>query len=534
MSTAPPTFAEWTGRTIDERYRIESLLGEGGMGAVVLAHHLRLDKKVALKVILPQFAGDGAIADRFAREAMASAKLEHPHIVTALDYGTLPEGGAYLVLQLVRGPSLREAMEGRGPDFRFAVEVGAQIADALVAAHSGGIVHRDLKPENIVLETRGGETQQVVRVLDFGIARLVGAEASAGAQLTRIGMIVGTPGYMAPEQALGEAVDERADLYALGVILWELSTGQTLFTETEFTALVTRQLTTTPDALATLVDVPETLSALVTSLLSKKDARIASASDVREQLREIGRVSATPRATPAETFARGATMAAISEAVQIAAVPQGQASPTLVPNFTSEPTPRERLSELVAMLTATFVALPNNARYALLATGALALCVMLAMFGSFAFGSTPEPVAVTAPLKIHHVVVPISVPLPNAPQAAPSSPPVSTSETDFTLLSTSSSRTERRDAATRLHDASSPGSLGALVAEFELERDCDDRRVLLESIVALRDDRVVPFLTRVEDSPRRGCGLFRRQDCLSCMRSDLEAALVTFGAAPAP
>ena len=544
MSEVVFSFAEWTGRTIDERYRIESLLGEGGMGAVFLAHHLRLDKKVALKVILPQFAGDGEIADRFAREAMASAKLEHPHIVTALDYGTLPEGGAYLVLQLVRGPSLREAMEGRGPDFRFAVEVGAQIADALVAAHSGGIVHRDLKPENIVLETRPGETQQIVRVLDFGIARLVGAEASAGAQLTRVGMIVGTPGYMAPEQALGEAVDERADLYALGVILWELSTGQTLFTESEFTALVTRQLTTAPDALATLVDVPDALSTLVTLLLSKKDARTASASEVREQLREIGRSSAAPL-VPADSFARGETMHAGVSAAHAAVsavhaavsavpmgLPSGQAAHTFAPGSApaSSPSPSERITQL----TTTFAALPTHARYAALAAAALALCIVFAVFLSF-LGSSPTA---TAPPKPHNVPVATTVPTPpTLPATLPIVPPapvVSTTELDFALVSTGSSRSGRREAAMRLRGESTPGSLAALVAAFELERDCDDRKRLLRSIVTLGDARVVPFLTRFEESPRRGCGMFRRQDCLGCMRGELEEALATFGAAPAP
>lgn len=538
MSNAPPSFAEWTGRTIDDRYQIESLLGEGGMGAVFLAHHLRLDKKVALKVILPQFAGDGAIADRFAREAMASAKLEHPHIVTALDYGTLPEGGAYLVLQLVRGPSLREAMEGRGPDFRFAVEVGSQIADALVAAHAGGIVHRDLKPENIVLETRPGETQQVVRVLDFGIARLVGSEASAGAQLTRVGMIVGTPGYMAPEQALGEAVDERADLYALGVILWELSTGQTLFTESEFTALVTRQLTTAPDALTTLVDVPDALSTLVAVLLSKKEARTLTASEVREQLRAISRASAAPLPS-LDSFARGETMHASISAAHVAVLP-GQAANTVAPAVSTSgpatpasPTPAERI---VALLE-TFSALPSNVRYGVVAVAGLVACTMLAVMLSFMSG--PSAVTPTLPPKQHNLPVAVRQAPPTAPTVPvmPTLPPVpvvTSTETDFALVSTSSSRTERRDAATRLRDAATPGSLAALVAAFELARDCDDRRPLLQAIVALGDARVVPFLTRIEDSPRRGCGLFRRQDCFGCMRDELEAALTTFGATPAP
>jgi serine/threonine-protein kinase len=509
VSEVPPSFAAWTGRTIDDRYRIESLLGEGGMGAVFLAHHLRLDKKVALKVILPQFAGDGAVAERFAREAMASAKLEHPHIVTALDYGTLPEGGAYLVLQLVRGPSLRAAMEGRGADYRFAIEIGAQIADALVAAHAGGIVHRDLKPENIVLETRPGETKPVVRVLDFGIARLVGTEAAAGAQLTRVGMIIGTPGYMAPEQALGEAVDARADLYALGVILWELSTGQTLFDEPEFTALVTRQLTTTPDALLSRVEVPEGLSDLVARLLAKKDARIASAAEVRDQLR--GLAGMPPRASN-ENLAQAKTMHA--EAARF--TPQVHAAPTPAPAPSTDP----------GALAASLKTVPKSARYAALGLTALSLCVISAgvasVFTAPATEPAPKPPSVTeAPV----------IAAPSAPPSMPPVPTVSTADVDFALVSTGDARSERREAAQRLRDASAPGSLAALVAAFELERDCRDRAALLESIVALHDARVVPFLTRIEATPRRGCGFFRREDCLGCIRDELEAALTTFGVA---
>ncbi|MDQ3037822.1 MAG: serine/threonine protein kinase, partial [Myxococcota bacterium] len=289
----------WIGRLVDGRYQIESLLGEGGMGAVFLAQHVKLAKKVALKVILPQFAGDGELAERFAREAMASAKLDHPHVASALDYGSFPEGGAYLVMPYVRGRSLRDAIESQivspsgGAGWRFACEIGAQIADALSAAHAQKIVHRDLKPENVILEPRE-DGSELVKVLDFGVARVVsddadGGHGAAGKALTRIGTIIGTPGYMAPEQALGESVDTRADLYALGVLLWEIIAREQLFPEDDLTAILTKQLTSEAPRLVTIVpDLPPELDEIVARLLARaRDDRPQRAGEVRDLLSRL-------------------------------------------------------------------------------------------------------------------------------------------------------------------------------------------------------------------------------------------------------
>ncbi len=223
----------WIGRFVDGRYRVVEKLAEGGMGSVFVAEHVTLGKLVALKVIHPSLAGDDDFAERFAREAMVSAKLDHPHVASAMDFGRLPEGGAYLVLQLVRGPSVQDVLEREGAlAWPRVCAIGAQVADALAAAHAEGIVHRDLKPENVLLERRDDGAEHV-KVLDFGIARVDASPQgpSAGLSragtgrpiatraLTRRGMVVGTPGYMSPEQALGEETDFRTDLYALGVLL---------------------------------------------------------------------------------------------------------------------------------------------------------------------------------------------------------------------------------------------------------------------------------------------------------------------------
>lgn len=320
---------EWIGRVIGGRYRIEERLAEGGMGTVFIAEHLTLGKQVALKTIQPQFSADQSLAERFAREAMATAKLDHPHVASALDYGKLEDGGAYLVMQLVRGPSFMDIMERDGAlPWPRVCSLGAQIADALAAAHAEGIVHRDLKPENVLIEPRD-DGSELVKVLDFGIAALVG-DAVGGprpsaeqlgqiprAALTRRGMVVGTPGYMAPEQALGEPVDHRTDLYSLGILLWEGIAGRPLFQGETLNDIVREQAEDDDIERLTKVSgdeyVPDTLQQLVDSLLRyEQDERPTDAASVRDTLRRLtleatvggrvtppmGSLSATARVDP--------------------------------------------------------------------------------------------------------------------------------------------------------------------------------------------------------------------------------------------
>ncbi|MFI5307130.1 MAG: serine/threonine-protein kinase [Polyangiales bacterium] len=299
---APPKApSEWAGRVLDDRYRIERVLGEGGMGAVFVAEQLTLHKQVALKVIRAELAGNGEVAARFAREAMATAQFEHPHVASAIDYGTLPEGGAYFVMQLVRGRSLRGLLPaGKRLPWRRVCEIGAQVADALSAAKAAGIIHRDLKPDNVLVEPRE-DGSDLVKVLDFGIAHIGprDAPAPAGAQahreLTRVGTVMGTPGYMSPEQALGDRVDHRADLYALGVVLWECISGRELWDGPDLTAVVTRQMTEpVPSLRETTAD--STLPAELDDLIARLTARALTdrpehAADVRDTLRRLAQTS---------------------------------------------------------------------------------------------------------------------------------------------------------------------------------------------------------------------------------------------------
>ncbi|MCK6490837.1 MAG: protein kinase [Planctomycetes bacterium] len=213
---APPP-AELAG--VFPRLEPLELLGQGGMGAVYKARQTHLDRLVALKVLSPQLAADPGFADRFTREALALARLSHPHIVALHDVGEAG-GWRYLVMEYVPGATLRQALRTGTFSAREALALVPQLCDALDYAHAQGVVHRDLKPENILLDARG-----LARIADFGLAKVGGGASDAG--ITRTGQILGTAAYMAPEQMAGSpAIDHRADLYALGVLIYEMLTGE--------------------------------------------------------------------------------------------------------------------------------------------------------------------------------------------------------------------------------------------------------------------------------------------------------------------
>jgi non-specific serine/threonine protein kinase len=233
------------GIVVDGKYRIERLLGAGGMGAVYSANHLQLQRAVALKAIRGDLVDNPTTGERFRREAVAVARLRHPNIVTVHDFGVSPDVGAYLVMERLEGRSLRQEL-ARGTRFELAtaLSITAQICAAVGAAHRAGVVHRDLKPDNVVLEPRDGGV--AVKVVDFGLAKLEAAIRETGAALTHEDAIVGTPAYMAPEQCRGEEADARSDVYSIGCLLFEMLTGRPPFTGATPWALVYQQVNDPP------------------------------------------------------------------------------------------------------------------------------------------------------------------------------------------------------------------------------------------------------------------------------------------------
>jgi eukaryotic-like serine/threonine-protein kinase len=231
------------GQVVAGRYRVESVLGEGGMGIVYRAVHVTLGKTVALKVLRQDMAHDEVVAQRFVQEAKALSRIQHPHVVEVHDFGRTEDGITYFVMEYLDGRSLRDAIREDALDAREIRIIARAIAEGLSAAHSAGVIHRDLKPENIQLVRRDGNAC-FVKVLDFGVAKVAGVS-----KLTKNGAIFGTPHYMSPEQAQGLAVDVRSDVYSYGIILYELVTGKLPFDADSFVRLLSQQMFDSPPAM---------------------------------------------------------------------------------------------------------------------------------------------------------------------------------------------------------------------------------------------------------------------------------------------
>ncbi|MEZ4401888.1 MAG: protein kinase [Kofleriaceae bacterium] len=267
------------GQTLAGRYLIQRKLGEGGMGAVYLAQHTVLEKAVALKVLHGEFARKPDLVERFMQEARAASRIRHENVIDISDFGSAPDGIVFFAMELLQGHDLHEEIararlaKTRLPWDRSR-KIFLQVCSALSAAHAQGIVHRDLKPENIYLVEWLGH-KDFVKLLDFGIAKLT--EVSEGdRKLTRTGMLFGTPEYMSPEQARGENVDHRVDVYAMGCILHQLVTGRVPFEAENFMGILSLHLTEPPppigaDALAE-IGAPTELEAIIARALAKSRA----------------------------------------------------------------------------------------------------------------------------------------------------------------------------------------------------------------------------------------------------------------------
>ncbi len=303
--------ADLLGSIVAERYHILKKLGEGGMGTVYLAEHVKMGRKAALKVMNPGMNSDPDAIARFNREAANASRLNHPNVCGIYDFGETPEGLIYLAMEFIEGESLTSLIEKNG--FLAAPRAAAiihQAADALGVAHDYGIVHRDLKPDNIMI-AKGRDGSDQVKVVDFGIAK---ASSSDAQKVTKTGLVVGTPEYMSPEQLAGDKLDGRSDIYSLGLVAFNCLTGMLPFPSNSAQEAMIMRLTDLPKTLAEMkpdVEWPAELQAVMDKVLQRDfEERYQKAADFgRDMVKSVENMPATVAAAGA-TMVIGASAAA--------------------------------------------------------------------------------------------------------------------------------------------------------------------------------------------------------------------------------
>ena len=265
------------GKTLNNRYQLTERVGIGGMAEVYRAHDVVLDREVAVKVMLPQYAADQTFQQRFRQEAASAAKLQSPYIVSIYDWGLDADDETYyIVMEFLKGTDLKTAIQERGAiNQRKAAEIGSQVAQALQVAHDGGIIHRDIKPQNIMIQPDGN-----IKVMDFGIAR------AGDAGLSQTATVLGTAHYISPEQAQGKELTGLSDVYSLGIVLYEATTGRLPFEGTDSVSVAVKQVNELPPAPRTInPDIDPVLEAIIMKAMAKDPAqRFASAEDMRQAL----------------------------------------------------------------------------------------------------------------------------------------------------------------------------------------------------------------------------------------------------------
>ena len=293
---------DYVGQVVAKKYRVEEMIGEGGMGKVYRATQLVLDKPVVLKVLRQSLLSDQRTVQRFQREAKAASRLNHPNSISVLDFGQVENGALFIAMEFIAGKDLHQILskEWPRPEARV-IRLVVQVLSALSDAHGAGVIHRDLKPENIMVEQRRGDPD-FVKVLDFGIAKITDSTGEEGPALTRAGFVCGTPEYMSPEQARGTPIDHRSDLYAVGVILYQLTTGLLPFESDSAVGFATKHLTEEPPAPTRRrpeAKISPAMERLILKALSKDPGlRPQNADAFREELLSVPRAQATPLRRP--------------------------------------------------------------------------------------------------------------------------------------------------------------------------------------------------------------------------------------------
>ncbi|HEY6460534.1 MAG TPA: serine/threonine-protein kinase [Polyangiaceae bacterium] len=411
------------GQVIDGKYRVASVIGEGGMGAVFGGEHLRLHRKVAIKVLHAAMARDAEVVRRFEREAQAAGKIGNDHILEVLDIGELPDGERFIVMEFLEGEPLNtrlERLQRMTPQQTYPVV--RQLLEGLAAAHAAGIVHRDLKPANVFIQREKAGRPDYVKIIDFGISKFqnVGGDEAK----TRTGMIIGTPLYMSPEQARGlSEADARADLYAVGVILYESVTGRVPFTGASPTDLLFQIALSTPPPIASIVgDVDPAFCSIVERAMARDpNARFQSGAEFIAALDAWANAGQGVAAPGPRTMPVGLPYGMAPPVSSLASTPgPGPGTPwASSQSLPQPPAPARNPGAIVAVLALAVVAV--------LGLGGLALAIKARSNASAASAAASASAVATAPAPTASVA---PAPVPSAPPAEvvtlapqPSAPP---------------------------------------------------------------------------------------------------------------
>ena len=391
------------GHVLDGRYRIESVLGTGGLGVVYRASHVGLGRDVAVKVLHPSFNVEPEIQERFAREARALSTLAHPRIVAVTDFGSA-DGVAYLAMEMLEGRTLADELEGGALDPGLAVDVILQVLEGLAFAHGRGVIHRDLKPGNVFL-AGAPDGPLDVKLLDFGLAKIGDPddEAPPSPTLTRLGTILGTPSYMSPEQAATHAADARSDIYSAGIVLYEMLAGRPPFRGQNRIDTIRAHLVEDvppPDTFRPGLSLrPELAAVIERSLAKTREARYSKASDMLDALRAVPRPVATMdkkvarKARPTEMSGEEPTVLAQSGTKRARDAMVADAAKSAAGAERAEGTAKAAQQVRDGKKTARG---PRRARIAV--TGIVSMIAIAAVAGSVVlYASESEPVAAAGP-----------------------------------------------------------------------------------------------------------------------------------------
>lgn len=521
------------GSIIGERYHVLKKLGEGGMGQVYLAEHVKMGRKSAVKVMNPGMVHDADAISRFNREAANASRINHPNVAGIYDFGETSDGLIYLAMEFIEGESLTSLVEKNGALTPVrAADITKQAADGLAVAHDMGIVHRDLKPDNIMI-AKNRDGSDCVKVVDFGIAKAAGAENQ---KVTKTGLVVGTPEYMSPEQLAGDKLDGRSDVYSLALVAFNMLTGKLPFDgETAQESMIMR-LTDEPKSLAVMKPdtswTPEVQAVMAKALQRRANDRYQKAAQFGVALWEA--VDHMPKQAAA-----GATMmigAAEGATAMIAAPPKTRldASPALPPAAPGTPAP-------APVYAAAPIATKSKAPMYAGGGVAIALAALAMIYVSKSTGkagSTPPPVAAEATA-------------PNAtPVTSPGTAPVQTSAGTATAPQSTIPKPANRPAANPTVAAPPPATspvavsyasdLDALANTIGDEKSAQAalrRLPEFESKVSLPQDKAtVSFIeanaTMIAVGAEKGCRMMkivRRDQLNAAMKSDLDEALKACG-----